>query len=337
MKSTTSKNKEFSTKESKYFNLFKFLYEKNQENKNKIISKQNLLRKSINFLDEEKHNESKKPITVQHFINEDKYYGNKNRLQEDYDFVYYNGDFTNTKSNEGKSRGNKSDEFYDFDNKFEKNNNMNSQKTLKIDLNSLKKKADYKRNFINIRNKYNYMLRRKSSNSSMNYDNNISFLYIKDNNNEVLSNKKSNSFIRINKNNNINIYLLPKRIKNKIGNKTLFLNDKKKIFRSSISYKELTKRNEKDAIKSLNSKINQNFIKKQSHFYITNKNINKQFKVKNNFNDMNQINRFRHLKKELIEEKIKINNMMSEFFKNPLFIKYNHREILLDISKQKKL
>ena len=52
---------------------------------------------------------------------------------------------------------------------------------------------------------------------------------------------------------------------------------------------------------------------------------------------MNQINRFRHLKKELIEEKIKINNMMSEFFKNPLFIKYNHREILLDISKQKKL
>ena len=58
-------------------------------------------------------------------------------------------------------------------------------------------------------------------------------------------------------------------------------------------------------------------------------------KDKNTYNDMKQINRFRLMKKELSEERAKINKMMSEFFKHPLYNKFNHKDSILEMLKQK--
>ena len=48
-------------------------------------------------------------------------------------------------------------------------------------------------------------------------------------------------------------------------------------------------------------------------------------------NDMNQRNRFNKMKKDLTEEKNKINNMISEFFKGPLFSKFNKTDKIEDL------
>ena len=337
MKITSSRNEPLSAKENKYFKLFKFLYEKNQENRNNKINNKKIFRNNNNYFDDDQYNESNKPITVEHFINEDIYYENKNKLQEEYDFgVYYNGDITNSRSNDCKTKRSKSNELIDSDNKINKYYNNITPKNSELQLLSLSNNSFCKRYLLNIKDKYNSMIKRKSFNSSLSYDNNnISFLFIKNKNNEIVQNKKYNSTKNLKQNNTLNIYLLPRRIKKRISNKNIFLHGNKKTKRSTISSNEITKRNEKDTTKAISSKITKNFNKKVSPFNISNKNNSKLYKVKREFNDMNQINRFRQLKKDLIEERIKINNMMSEFFKNPLFIKYNHKEIILDIIKQK--
>ena len=48
-------------------------------------------------------------------------------------------------------------------------------------------------------------------------------------------------------------------------------------------------------------------------------------------NDMSQRNRFNKMKKDLTEEKNKINNMISEFFKGPLFNKFNKIDKIEDL------
>ena len=46
---------------------------------------------------------------------------------------------------------------------------------------------------------------------------------------------------------------------------------------------------------------------------------------------MSQRNRFNKLKKDLTEEDKKINNMFSQFFKNPLFNKFNKIDRIEDL------
>ena len=349
MKLPTSKNQQILDKENKYFKLYKFLYEQNMRNRKKNAKKGNIAKyNKINFFEEnEKFNESKtkKPITVEHYINEEKFFSNKNnlknfsnRLKDEYDLgIYYNGDYTISRSNDGKSNSN---EFYEIDNNY--NNNINEKnklirnysmimpKTPKLQFNSLKNNLFNNR--INNKNN-NYIYKRKSLNSSLNYDNNsLSLYYYKNNNNnnnnDILSKRKYFSNKKIREKRDINLFLVPKRILNRINDKNIFYIENKKLFKNSISSNELSKRNYKD---SLTTKRNKKVINKDTIF----DHKNKLFKKENQFNDMNQINRFRKIRKDLSEERIKINNMMSEFFKNPLFIKFNHKDIILDINKQK--
>ena len=46
---------------------------------------------------------------------------------------------------------------------------------------------------------------------------------------------------------------------------------------------------------------------------------------------MSQRNRFNKIKKELNQETIKINNMISEFFKGPLYNKFNKIDKIEDL------
>lgn len=347
MKLPTSKNQQVLNKDNKYFKLYKFLYEQNMKNRKKNAKKGNIIKyNKINFFEEnEKFNESKtkKPITVEHYINEENFFANKNnlqklnnRLKDEYDLgIYYNGDFTISRSNDGKSNSN---EFYDLDNNLNENNklirnySMLVPKTPGERFNSVKNNSFNKG--INNKNKNNYIYKRKSLNSSLNYDNNsLSFYYYKNNNNDISSKIKYNfSNKKINEKKDINLFLIPKRILDKINDKKNFFIENQKVFKNSISTNELSKRNYKD---SITTKRNKKIINKDIIFSINNKYNSKLFKKNNEFNDMNQINRFRKIKKDLSEERIKINNMMSEFFKNPLFIKFNHKEIILDINKKK--
>ena len=76
-------------------------------------------------------------------------------------------------------------------------------------------------------------------------------------------------------------------------------------------------------------------FKNDKFFYKRNKNkyFFKKELVNKQFNDMSQRNRFNKMKKELSEETIKINNMISDFFKNPLYKKFNKKRIVLDKQK----
>ena len=347
MKLPTSKDQQILNKENKYFKLYKFLYEQNMKNRKNNAKKGNITKYNKNnfFEENEKFNESKtkKPITVEHYINEEKYFSNNNnlknlnsRLNDEYDLgIYYNGDFTMSGSNDGKSISN---ELFELDNinnyineknKLIRNNSMIMSKTPKMIFNSLKNNSFNKR--INNKNINNYIYKRKSLNSSLNYDSNsLSFYYYNNNNNnnDILSKTKYNfSNKKINNKRDINLFLVPKRILNRINDKNIFYIENKNFIKNSVSINELSKRNYKDSLTTKrNKKINKDIIFGHN---------NKLFKKNNEFNDMNQINRFRKIKKDLSEERIKINNMMSEFFKNPLFIKYNHKEIILDINKKK--
>ena len=172
-----------------------------------------------------------------------------------------------------------------------------------IDLNPLKNKYSYKKIF-NFK-KYDQKFFLNYFNSSLNYKDILFDSFKKNNNNK----------------NDLNLCLITKRQKHNINNN--IKNNNKDILKRNMSSNELK-----------NKKKSLNLFKKTSFPEFI---YNKSFKNNINFNDMMQINRFRHCRKELSEERIKINNMMAEFFKNPLFNKYNHKEIILDIYKQKNL
>jgi hypothetical protein len=129
--------------------------------------------------------------------------------------------------------------------------------------------------------------------------------------------------------NNIKLYLMPKRLSEKL----------RKEYLNKIKYpNDISNKKKKNTIRNRINNKNTSDILSLSNFY-ENKNKNKinesLFKKNKIYNDMKQINRFRQIKKELSEERVKINNMMSEFFKNPLYNKYNHKELLLELLKQK--
>ena len=54
-------------------------------------------------------------------------------------------------------------------------------------------------------------------------------------------------------------------------------------------------------------------------------------------NDMSQRNRFNRMKKDLNEESNKINNMISEFFKGPLYNKFNKKDRIEDLKLKNQL
>ena len=341
MKFSSSYNAILLNKGNKYFKLYKFLFEQNQKNRKKNNRNYSNLSNILFFNESQKCNETKgkKPIIVDHYINEDKYFSNMNNfkkrntsLKDEYDLgIYYNGDFTISRSNDGKSNNN---EIYDFDNNtYEKNIKLRNYSTItpkktKLEKNCFKNNSFYKRTN-NTKDLDNYNYRRKSLNSSLNDDyDNISLYYYK-NLNKLKYNSTNQKY---NEKNNINLYLVPKRIKIKKNDSNLCLINKKKWSRKNISDDKFSKDNNRNSHNIITSKRKKN---KSSILIHRKKFDNALFKNNKNFNDMNQINRFMNLKKELLEERVKINNMLSEFFKNPLYIKYNHKHIILDIIQQK--
>ena len=325
----TPDNRLLLNKGNKYFKLFKLLFEQNQKNRKKNRIDKNILDEiNNNYYNESKNyydNNIKKPITIEHFINEDIFINKK--LKEEFDLgIYYNGENTKSISNDGKNSNNK----YNYlDNSNYKSRNHSSISIFKKgDFNTNKLYNNNYKKIINKRIKTNFF-KEKNFSSSLNNDyNNIFFPSNKNYNNNCLTKLKNISLNKkLEKRNSINICLVPKNLRYKT-----FI--QKSV--SSRSSHDVTKQNNSNKNSSL-SKYNQNSIKYSKLSKHNNAIDSKIFKKNYNFNDMNQINRFRNIKKNLVEERVKINNMMSEFFKNPLYIKYNRKDILLDLIRQKNI
>ena len=325
----TPDNRLLLNKGNKYFKLFKLLFEQNQKNRKKNRIDKNILDEiNNNYYNESKNyydNNIKKPITIEHFINEDIFINKK--LKEEFDLgIYYNGENTKSISNDGKNSNNK----YNYlDNSNYKSRNHSSISIFKKgDFNTNKLYNNNYKKIINKRIKTNFF-KEKNFSSSLNNDyNNIFFPSNKNYNNNCLTKLKNISLNKkLEKRNSINICLVPKKLKYKIFTQ-------KSV--SSRSSHDITKQNNSNKNSTL-SKYNQNSIKYSKLSKNNNAIDSKIFKKNYNFNDMNQINRFRNIKKNLVEERVKINNMMSEFFKNPLYIKYNRKDILLDLIRQKNI
>jgi len=318
-------NKLLVNKENKYFKLYQLLYAHNQKYRKKQINDKNNLNRNSNFFFEKRNsykNSSNKPITIEHYINEDISFTNNSKftklnskIKDDIDFgVYYNGEFT-------KSRSNDNNKYYDLDNilnekKNKSRNNNFSTKKSKNQSYCLRNHPFYKK-IIND----SYRGKNNVSHSSLNNDINKVILYYKNSSNSF---SEKDNYKKIRKKNTINLYLVPKRIIQKLKFEKYYFSQKNKNNdnKKGKINNSLKKSNISNKI-SFNSKGNEK------------NNNNKYFKNRKRFNDMDQINRFRQIKKDLSEERIKINNMMSEFFKNPLYNKFNHKDTILEIIKQK--
>jgi len=216
---------------------------------------------------------------------------------KEYDYIYLNN--INNKSSYSKK-------YYNLDFNFKDKNyisrNSISSKNSRINLSSLLSEIYYKKNF----NKEGILQNENNINLALSndYENN-DFLFFNKNIHELV--KKSN------KKNKFNFGLFPKRRFNKLSNRKNLINE--------INKKE-----------TLN--INQDYKKRQFMFGKKMRNNSCFFENKKTLkisNDMSQRNRFNKMKKDLTEEKNKINNMISEFFKGPLYNKFNKIDKIEDL------
>ena len=291
-------------KKPNYYKLFQYLlYEQN--NINKIRNKNYNIKRNNNFFSDEISNEEK-PILIEHFIN-------KENDNEDYNFIYLNNNIDNKYSFNSKK-------YYNLDfNAKDKNylsRNSFSSKNSKINLSSLLSEICYKKN---INQEVDKNFKKKSNDNFANFinENENNFLFFNKNINEF--------FIKTKNKKNFNFAFFPK-VKTKISN-----------------YKKLLKNNE-DSKNEKNNNSNQLSQKYINPIKINNQKKNKYKKkirsisvchqrerLHKDFNDMSQRNRFKKLKNDLKEETNKINNMMSEFFKGPLFNKFNKTDKIEDL------
>lgn len=152
-------------------------------------------------------------------------------------------------------------------------------------------------------------------------------LYLKKKTNRTSLDKASlNLTNNRNNKNSINLSLVPKRLSEKV---------QKEFFYKVRQYRNTNNKNRKLTFNS--NILRKNTTDKLSFSFFSHENKQKDIFGNNRqiFNDMKQINRFRQIKKDLFEENIKIKNMMSDFFKGPLYKKYNNKEAILELLKQK--
>ena len=336
-------NRFFFNKESIYYKLFNYiLYQENENRKNNIDVKNNEKRNSFIY--------NNKPITVEHFIKEDIHTNNyinetNSKRKKEFDInEYYNIELTGSKSNEGKSNYN--NELNGLDNYINNKNNISRNGSISSSKNSIKKDLTFHNNNIEyfkkkINNKeiLNILLKEKNKNYSLNNGDNNKFFfsYNKNNNNTISETKYNFSKKKISKRNCIGFVLAPKRIKNKLNrNKSLIIKNNKNKIKSNISIDNIPEK--KYFLSNFSKKRTIDYSPKKLNFSNDNKFIkNNIFKINKGINDMNLKNKFRLLKKELSDEKIKIKNMMSEFFKNSLYKKYNNKDVLIALIKQKNM
>ena len=211
-------------------------------------------------------------------------------------------------------------------NYIESKNSYNSKKNYNLDL-KIKDKS-YRKRFsfssknsrINLSSIINEIHQTKNFNkkidSACQIENKFNFIVGNDDNNNFLFfNKKIQENIKSIKKEKLNLVLFPIKKLYKIENEN--------IKRRNILFKN-NSNNNNDNAKYKSKKFQ--FIKKRS---------------KSSFfretNDMNQRIRFIKLKKDLSEEANKINNMFSEFFKSPLYNKFNKKDKIEDLKLKKSL
>ena len=182
-----------------------------------------------------------------------------------------------------------------------------SSKNSRINLSSIINEIHHKNNFdkridsaCQIENKYNFIIG--------NNDETNNFLFF---------NKKIQENIKRKKNEKLNLVLFPIKRLYKIHNENIKTRN------------ILSKRNNN------NNKNNDNAMYKSKKFQFIKKRSKSSFFRE--ANDMNQRIRFIKLKKDLAEEADKINNMFSEFFKSPLYNKFNKKDKIEDLKLKKSL
>ena len=234
-----------------------------------------------------------KPIVIEHFIKEENY--------NDNDFINFNNNnngIINNYKNFNNSKKN-----YNLDLKIKNKTHQKrysfSSKNSRINLSSIINEIHQTKNF------------NKKIDSACQIENKFNFIVGNDddNNNFLFFNKKIQENIKSIKKEKLNLVLFPIKKLYKIENEN--------IKRRNILFKN-NSNNNNDNAKYKSKKFQ--FIKKRS---------------KSSFfretNDMNQRIRFVKLKKDLSEEANKINNMFSEFFKSPLYNKFNKIDKIEDL------
>ena len=309
--------KQIYNKDHQYFKLFQFLFEHNE----KYRKNQN---EEKSLYDNYGHKYYNKPIIIEHYIKEDTSFTNNSKMTnlnsklKDEFGSNFNCELNNSKSNDGKLNN----EYLDENNKkvFVYRKLDSSTQKSKINSYTIRNRSWSSKNI----NKSKKKLRKSQAiHSSLIFDDNKKHFYFNKSNNNLLDKKPFYSTNLKGNKNNINLYLMPKRISQKLRNEYI----------NKIKHKN---DNKKNRIRS--ATINKNTTDKLSLsiFYEYKNKMNESLvKDKNTYNDMKQINRFRQIKKELSEERAKINNMMSEFFKHPLYNKFNHKDSILEMLKQK--
>ena len=182
-----------------------------------------------------------------------------------------------------------------------------SSKNSRINLSSLINEIHHKTNLKKrigsarqINNKFNFVLSNEH-----------------ENNNFLFFNQKIKENIKKKKNEKFNLVLFPIKKLYKIPKENI--NIKKKSRKIILSKNNINN--------NINNNIGNNYKSRKFQF--------KKKRSKPSFfrepNDMSQRTRFNKLKKDLTEEANKINNMFSQFFKNPLFNKFNKIDRIEDL------
>ena len=220
---------------------------------------------------------------------------NKNNKKEknEYYILFNYILYQNNKRNKNKNM---------FNNNIFPKEQMNKEKPIIIE-HFIKEENDNEIDFLNLN---------KRVNSACQIENKFNFIVSNDdeNNNFIFFNKNINEIIKKTKNEKINLVLYPKKKLQKIENRH---NVNKKKERNI-----LFKNNDISGAKYKTIKLRFKKNRSESFFF-------------REPNDMNQRNRFIKLKKDLNEEANKINNMKSEFFKGPLYNKFNKIDKIEDL------
>ena len=208
------------------------------------------------------------------------------------DYIIYN-------NNENKSTIDSKNYYKNYQKRF-----SYSYKNSRINLSSLINEIHHKKNL------------KKRIDSACQINNKFSFILCNEheNSNFLFFNQKIKENLKKKKNEKFNLVLFPIKKLYKIPKDNI--NMKKKTRNIILSKNNINKNNNSNNYKSRKLQ----FKKKRS---------------KPSFfrepNDMDQRTRFNKLKKDLTEEANKINNMFSQFFKNPLFNKFNKIDRIEDL------
>ena len=263
---------------------------------NYILYQQNKINRRNNnnrFFNEELNKQ--KPIIIEHFINKEYDY--------DYNFIFLNN--INNKSFHSKK-------YFNLDFKIKDKTYMNntsknsfSSKNSKNNLSSLLSDIYYKRNYNKI---LDGIWIKESNNDSSN------LLFFNKSINEIAKRKD------LDNKNNLDLALVPKRMINQLTNNKKYVNEyDKKEAKSKLA----------------NGSLRGNKYKKKKIIFDNTMRCNSCLfhnkKLLKASNDMDQRNRFSKLKSDLTDEKNKIKKMFKEFFKDPIFNKFNKLDRIEDV------